>query len=416
MRNDREQIVLAAKNVFELELLQPYANAVAQATGRRVSEALLSPDTFWLELNELLLRCPCSLVVMRRPDEPVQMRGASVLNHRVDLMLISHQPHKELKIGRVLAPWSGDTNALAGIRLASALARQWNVPAEVLRVMLPVDPLGVDYRQIQQWSRLQMELAEVELPLRFRVAEDIVSEVLLDARPDDLVVVGTGSDGLFHQYPLHSICWDIAQSVSGPSAILLSAASRVPTLTKVFWERSIQMQLQAGSEAEAVRLLAENMAVQRQIPWHLKEAVISKALQRGIAVSNGAGILHARVEGCNGVLGAMGIFQAPVRTQLADGQIRMLFLLLAPTASYDSYLPTLAKIGRLLSDDHAVGTILGCTTPAEVIWTLQHLESQWEEESVSARAIHSVGTAAGPAPTRPPRPIDNLSYRRFGSR
>jgi len=56
----------------------------------------------------------------------------------------------------------------------------------------------------------------------------------------------------------------------------------------------------------------------------------------------------------------------------AGGRIH--FLVLVPHEGYDTYLPVLAKLAELASNEHNVEVLIACRTPAEALSILRKIE------------------------------------------
>ena len=278
------------------------------------------------------------------------------------------RPHEVADIRRIVAPWSGNPLSLGRLRLASRLSSDLELPGHVLRIVgtqgLPDDrrALSQHFRQVRQRERVELALSAVTLPVHFRVSDDAVGETLVRIKPHDLVIVGGSNDWMLDDHPTAAVSWDIRHSVNGPVAMLIEPDQTAVTLQQVFQEDAILIGTfsHAGIAQEMVSLLVN----QRQVPWSWKPRILERVKE--ISLGKSVLFMHAQIPRHGQIVSSMCIERG------AGGRIH--FLVLVPHEGYDTYLPVLAKLAELASNEHNVEVLIACRTPAEALSILRKIE------------------------------------------
>lgn len=360
-RTKRLTVLVATARAFEAPLLLAYGRALARCLETKVDHVQTgSVERHWTEVGEAARGLSPSIIVSAWPADGGRMREARSAAGSAQLLLVDLRPHDIPDIRRIVVPWSGNPLSLGRLRLASLLAAGLGVPGRVLRTVgtqgLPVDrpALSRHFRQVRRRERVELALSGVTLPAWFRLSDDAVGQTLAHIGPNDLVIVGGSNDWLLDDHPTAAVSWDIRDSVRGPVVMLIDPDRKAVTLRQVFQEDAIMI----GSDSRAC--VAEDMVGllvnRRQVPWSWKPRILERVKQ--ISLGKRVRFMHAQVPRHGQVVGSMCIQRGP-------GGGRLHFLVLVPQEGYDTYLPVLARLAELVSNEHNVETLIDCRTPAE---------------------------------------------------
>lgn len=300
--------------------------------------------------------------------------------------------HRQRTVRRVLVPAGGGAHALEGIRVADALAMAWSLDRQVLRIVHP----GPDFwahradlkrrcRHIRNATRLYLDVADVEMPVKVRLGGDVADEIICRSRPGDLIVIGGSSQWLMENHASASIPSRVVSGASGPVLMVLTNRGRPSAMTDVFWDRTVAVALTAGSKEQAVAVLVDALVDARQVPPARRDEVLAAVMGRercgATYIGHGTAIPHAALRGFRGLVGMLGIFPGGVPFGKAeDESASFLFLLLTPKESYEVYLPILARIARFMNDPDNRRQLAQATTSADVVALLGHAEQEWASE------------------------------------
>ncbi len=121
-----------------------------------------------------------------------------------------------------------------------------------------------------------------------------------------------------------------------------------PTVLRAFAERVVEAGVVDDADLLYRRLLE-------------REKLGSTALGHGVAVP------HCKIEGLREVVVAVGLFRKGIDFEATDGEpVRLLFLVVSPSASPAAHLQSLAAISRWVRGDHHVERVLALADPQAI--------------------------------------------------
>jgi PTS system nitrogen regulatory IIA component len=128
-----------------------------------------------------------------------------------------------------------------------------------------------------------------------------------------------------------------------------------PTVLRAFAERVVERGVLPDADVLYRRLLE-------------RERLGTTALGDGVAVP------HCKIDGLDEVVVAVGLFQKGIEFEAADGEpVRLLFLVVSPTAAPAAHLQSLAAISRWVKADHHVARVLEEREPQAIFELLDEL-------------------------------------------
>ena len=128
-----------------------------------------------------------------------------------------------------------------------------------------------------------------------------------------------------------------------------------PTVLRAFAERVVERGVLRDADLLYRRLIE-------------REKLGTTALGQGVAVP------HCKMDSLKEVVVAVGVFRKGIEFEAEDGQpVRLLFLVVSPTAEPAAHLQSLAAISRWVKADNHVGRILKQREPEAVFELLDEL-------------------------------------------
>ena len=128
-----------------------------------------------------------------------------------------------------------------------------------------------------------------------------------------------------------------------------------PTVLRAFAERVVERGLLPDADLLYRRLLE-------------REKLGTTALGEGVAVP------HCKIDGLDEVMVAVGVFSKGIDFETTDGEpVRLLFLVISPTAAPAAHLRSLAAISKWVKADHHVARILKEREPQAIFELLDDL-------------------------------------------
>lgn len=126
-----------------------------------------------------------------------------------------------------------------------------------------------------------------------------------------------------------------------------------PTVLRAFAERVVERGIVPDAD-RLYRLLLE------------REKLGTTALGQGVAVP------HCKIEGLDEVVVALGLFGKGIEFEATDDiPVRLLFLVISPTAAPAEHLQSLAAISRWVKADHHIDRILELREPQAIFELLE---------------------------------------------
>ena len=286
---------------------------------------------------------------------------------------------------RILVPTGGGPHSILGIQIAHDLAQQWGSELEILRIARdnrcnPQDPLLHKYcEQLAQDTQLQLQLLNIDVPVRILPSADVVRAVEEQAKDRDLVVIGASNDWRQEEYLSGSIPDKIANRVPCSALMVRSAITSDLTLSSIFWEQMIRLDLRPTDKWDAINQMIEVLIEEQQFPSTQRQRVLQSALEREKKSSTGLGhataIPHAPIPDLPGIIGCLGICPEGLDFESNTGEkVHFIFLLLTPQQNYRSYIPVLAQIASLVRNHSMQQALLNAQTPTEVTAHIKQFE------------------------------------------
>ena len=362
---------------------------LAKAEGVATETHIVESDDVTTGIQETLKTRNCNMIVMgwyhavERDAILAAQNRALTKATNVDTLIFKHRDTPPIK--RILVPTGGGNNALMGIQLASELARLWQVPIEIVRVARDLrhradDPILKRYcEQLQEGTKLQLELLGVDAPVQVQHADDVVESIVKHARETDLLVLGASNDWIQEDHLAGSIPDEIANKVLGSVLMVRSLTPNRLRLSSIFWENTIRLDLQPTDKWDAITQMVDALVDERQVPASQRDNVLKRALERerksSTALGHETAIPHAPIPDLPNIIGCLGICPQGVNFEgLYADPVRCIFLLLTPQQNYLSYIPLLAQIATFMKVDENRNAVLQCQTPSEVVSLIRHQE------------------------------------------
>lgn len=336
---------------------------------------------------------PFDMMIAQWPDGDVNVAVFARVVKDIDVtgVLIKH---RDTTLRRVVVPAGGGAHALEGIRVADALAKAWALRAQVLRVVQPGDDFWLKRadlkhrcRQIRNAARLYVDVANVDMPIKIRLGNDVAEEITGSSHGGDLIVIGGSSQWLMENHASVSIPSRVGAGSSGPVVMVLTNRGRPAALTDVFWDRTVKINLNASDKLSAVGLLVDSLIEDRQVPAVRRDEIVNAVLAREQAgttyIGHETAIPHAAIPGFRGLVGMLGVLREGIPFGKANGEnARFLFLLLTPKESYEVYLPILARIARFMNEPENRLKMSQAQDPGEITTIFADTEKEWNREKV----------------------------------
>ncbi|MEE3234742.1 MAG: PTS sugar transporter subunit IIA [Candidatus Latescibacterota bacterium] len=338
------------------------------------------------EIQDRIQQLSCNMIFMawRAEINSISILASNNRSLTKDLNLdtLIFKERNLQKVERILVPTGGGPHSVLGIQIAHDLALNWGAEIEILRIARdlhrdPSNPLHKRYcKQLEEDTKMQLELLKISAPVRIISAEHVVPAVTDYSKNFDLVVMGASNDWRQDEYLSGSIPDKIANSV-GCSALMARSASTLDAkLSKVFWEQMIRLNFRPKDKWEAIEQMIDVLIEEEQFPSEKRDMVLAAAINRerqgSTALGHQTAIPHAPITNLPGIIGCLGICPDGLDFQNPTGEkIHFIFLLLTPRQNYRSYIPLLAQIANLVRTASFRSALLASQTPAEVTHLLK---------------------------------------------
>ena len=140
-------------------------------------------------------------------------------------------------------------------------------------------------------------------------------------------------------------------------------------ITDLLDKKAIKLDLQATEKEEALEELVNALADVRTLGD--KKAILKSLVDRenlgSTGIGQGIAIPHGKTEKVSELLAFLGVSRKGVNFEALDGEpVYIFFLLIAPKESAGPHLKALARISRLLRDNHICQLICKAKDPEEV--------------------------------------------------
>ena len=340
-------------------------------------------------IGQSIRRWSCNMMIMGWKADIERTAILAASNHsltkNVDIDTLIFKERGFAPAERILVPTGGGPHSILGIQIAYDLAQRWGSELEILRIARddrcdPNDPLLQRYcEQLAQDTDLQLQLLNIDVPVRILPSADVVKAVEEQASDRDLVVIGASNDWRQEEYLSGSIPDKIANRVPCSALMVRSAITSDLTLSSIFWEQMIRLDLRPTDKWDAINQMIEVLIEEQQFPSTQRHRVLQSALERERKSSTGLGhataIPHAPIPDLPGIIGCLGICPEGLNFESNTGEnVHFIFLLLTPQQNYRSYIPILAQISSLVRNNSMQQALLNAQTPAEVTAHIKQFE------------------------------------------
>jgi len=252
-------------------------------------------------------------------------------------------------VGRVLA-FTGGGKVGEQMWVAREIAARHACPVHAVHVVSTPPNLNDSEEDERADSHAAMQTRALGVPKTLVVpADDVLSGMVANVRPDDLIVVGAPNHWRIPALLEGSVPDRLARHLPNPMLMLMGSRPSSLSLRDVFWPQMIRLGLRAETKEEAISQLVDTLVSHDQIPDEWRDAILGKALARELAMSTAAGdetaFPHIQMPGAAGIAGCLGVFPEGIDFGGGDGErTRFVFLLLSPDTVFNEYLHVLARI------------------------------------------------------------------------
>ncbi len=352
----------------------------------KVSVHVENSEDIVAEIQSRIRELSCNMIFMawRAEINSISILASDNISLTKDLNLdtLILKERNLQKVERILVPTGGGPHSVLGIQIAYDLAQNWGAEIEILRIARdlkgdPNDPIHRRYcEQLREDTRVQLELLNISAPISIKSAEHVVPAVTAYSKNFDLVVMGASNDWRQEEYLSGSIPDKIASSVNCSALMARSASTTETSLSKVFWEQMIRLDMRPKNKWDAIEQMIDVLIEEEQFPFEKRnmvlEAAVNRERQGSTALGHQTAIPHAPIKNLPGIIGCLGICPDGLDFQNPTGEeIHFIFLLLTPQQNYRSYIPLLAEIANLVRNAEFRSALLASQTPAEVTHLLK---------------------------------------------
>jgi mannitol/fructose-specific phosphotransferase system IIA component (Ntr-type) len=140
-------------------------------------------------------------------------------------------------------------------------------------------------------------------------------------------------------------------------------------VSELLRRQSVLVPLEAADRERAVAALVEALPLPEPAPARaaIRAAVAAREAAGSTGIGNGVAIPHARIPGLPRTIMAAGRLLRPIEFGSSDGKsVSLIFLMAIPAEDPHSYLPVLAGLSRLVSDEKLLRRLLRAAGPDEL--------------------------------------------------
>lgn len=149
----------------------------------------------------------------------------------------------------------------------------------------------------------------------------------------------------------------------------------------VLLQGTVVADLKASDKQGVIEEMSELMALSAEALD--KDELARVLLEREALGSTGIGlniaIPHAKVQGINGIVAALGRSKAGVDFNAVDGKpVNLFFVLISGLNSAGTHLKALARISRLLKNDDTRQALISCESSSEMYEIISREDSKFD--------------------------------------
>jgi PTS system nitrogen regulatory IIA component len=136
-------------------------------------------------------------------------------------------------------------------------------------------------------------------------------------------------------------------------------------LRELLSPESVVFNLHARCKREALSMLADRAAkLTGADAAAIRQALMDREQLGSTGVGRGVAIPHGKIDGVREITGLLVKLDQPIDFEAVDDQpVDLLFVLLAPADATAAHLKALARVSRLLRDEHVREALRGAQTP-----------------------------------------------------
>ncbi len=151
------------------------------------------------------------------------------------------------------------------------------------------------------------------------------------------------------------------QGRAGKKHLVLGRDVVLPDNCILIWDETLDKE-------EALRQLLKTCCRERpELKASTWEVILKREQQGGTFVGDAVAIPHARIDGLQQSLVALGVCRAGIQDAQTGHVVRVMVLLLSPAEPPERHVETLGIISRLVRDDQLLKEILGARTPMDIM-------------------------------------------------
>ena len=150
-------------------------------------------------------------------------------------------------------------------------------------------------------------------------------------------------------------------------------------LAELLSRGAICMDIRSSRREDAVRELLEALVTDNRLPAQMLEASLEAVEKReklgSTAIGNGVAVPHARLQGLDGTVIAIGLSKEGVEFRALDGEpVHQVFLVLGPEEHPDDYIEVMRRISGLLQNGDFRRFMSKSGNPEDVIALFQEMD------------------------------------------
>ncbi len=278
-------------------------------------------------------------------------------------------------IKRLLVATAGGVHSLHVLSLAESMAREWQLPACMLRIE--------SRRRVRSGDRERRRLANLlarsfglSMTIDMGRAADVVSQIDAHAGPDDLLFMGAPHFGVATRHFKGSLPEQLSHRRLGPMVMCLAEPPKRPPFRDFLWEDNILRPSGVNDRDGIIGLLVERLCQAGLLPGHSQRELVHLARQRETLGSTAVGcetaMPHILLPKYDGVIAALAICPQGMDFKGADGAVKFMFLLVSSPTTHERYLGAVARIARRLLLDETRRELLAASDPEGVMRILEN--------------------------------------------
>lgn len=414
--NDHQRILVLLSGPKTGPFLMQYASAIATARRGEVTslhlaapQAHLRENGVGMEFHKSALKAgvsdkniavtpdnvqafvqnwPYALWVAKWLEDNEKLRDLTTMAQRMDVpILVIKKGHSQRK-RRILVATSGGIHALETIKIAANLSAGLGAEAEIVQILprhiaqASEEETRIQCHQIAETMKLELRLAGLDhLPFRVCVGDSIASALSSQAKAYDTLIIGGPSEWRLGDDISGSIPDELAKTVSCTLMMVVTPQHRELSLQHLFWHGTICTNMPRLHFSEAITALVDKLIASKQLPGQLRDRTIEAAFSREqlepTIVEGNVAIPHAALGNFTGTLAALGISRGGVAFgEHGDKRAHLVFLFITSSETYDSYLPALSQVARLVLSRQRRAKLISSGTAVQAAAVIQDFQKK----------------------------------------